>query len=352
MSSDGVVPGVVHGGLDERELRALGVDPAGVIDLSANLHPAGPSPAVLDAARSARLDRYPPADAAPLRDAIAAHEGVPPEWVLPTPGATAAIHLVARALLGEGERAAVVGPTFGEYESAVRTVRGETVQVTVLAPDFAPPEVLPDGVVDARLVFVANPNNPTGAHLGRAELDRWLRPGRTLVVDAAYEAFVPGAWDAVDLVRDGADAVVLRSMTKLHAIPGIRLGYVVAAPEVIARLAALQHSWSLDAAAQAAGPVALAEHEARVALLAGVWASRDRMRAALEDAGVRLGPSRANFLLVEAGDGPAARLALLRHGILVRDCTSFGLPSWVRVAIPRAEDEERVTAALLEVLAR
>ena len=93
---------VIHGGLDERELRALGIDPASVIDLSANLHPAGPSDGVLDAARSARFDRYPSADATPLREAIARHEGVPTASGLPTPGATAAIHLLARALLRPG----------------------------------------------------------------------------------------------------------------------------------------------------------------------------------------------------------------------------------------------------------
>lgn len=349
---------VTHGGLDERELRALGVDPQGVLDLSANLHPAGPSPAVLEAARSARLDRYPPADATPLREAIAAHEGVPITCVLATPGATAALHLVARACLAPGDRAAFVGPTFGEYAAAVRAAGAEPVPVEASPPDFAPPPSLPE----VRLAFAANPNNPTGAYLARADLERWLAPGRTLVVDAAYEAFVPGAWDAVDLVRDpgrdpardpvreGADAVVVRSMTKLHAIPGVRLGYVVAAPEVIARLAALQPSWSLDAAAQAAGPVALAEHEARVALLGEVWATRDRMRAALEGAGARLGPSRANFLLVEVGDAAGVRLALLRRGILVRDCASFGLPAWIRVAVPRAEDEARVTEALCEAI--
>lgn len=341
---------VVHGGIDEAELRALGVDPAGVLDLSANLHPAGPSSAVLEAARNARLDRYASADARPLRAAIAAHEGVPEEWILPTPGATAAIHLVARALLRSGELAAVVGPTFGEYEAAVRAAGADIVHATAEPPAFGPPEVLPD----ARLAFVANPNNPTGAHLSRDTLNRWLAPGRTLVVDAAYEPFVADGWDAVDLVRDGEDVIVIRSMTKLHAIPGIRLGYVIAASEVIAFLAALQPSWSLDSVAQAAGPVALAEHHARVALLEEMWATRGRMLLALRDAGACTAPSMANFLLVEVpgGDARETRLALLRVGILVRDCASFGLPSWVRVAVPSRAHEEHLTDALLKVLAR
>ncbi len=339
---------VVHGGLDEAELRKLGVDPSTVRDLSANLHPAGPSPAVLAAARTARLDRYAPADAAPLRAAIAAHEGVPPAWVLPTPGATAAIHFLARAFLGPDDRAVIVGPTFGEYEAAAFSAGASVEHVHADAPGFAPPDELPD----ARMAFVANPNNPTGAHLGRADLERWLLRERLLVVDAAYESFVEGAWDAVDLVRAGGNVAVVRSMTKLHAIPGVRLGYVVAAPEVITRLADLQPSWSLDAVAQAVGPVALAEHDARIAALTEVWATRDRMRDALRAASVRLGPSSANFLLVEVGEGTVAeaRGALLREGILVRDCASFGLPSWIRVAVPRSADEAHVTTALLQAL--
>jgi histidinol-phosphate/aromatic aminotransferase/cobyric acid decarboxylase-like protein len=333
---------VVHGGLDEAELRALGIDPADVLDLSANLHPAGPSPAVLRAAREARLDRYAPAEAPVLRAALTAHERVPETWVLPTPGATAAIHLLARALLAPGDRAAVFGPTFGEYEPAAVAAGAVPERVSSTPPDFRPPPAL------AAVGFLANPNNPTGTHLAPDEVEALVRAlGGTLVVDAAYEAFVEGGWDAVDLVRAGLDVAVVRSMTKLHAIPGIRLGYVVASPEVIARAAALQHSWSLDAVAQAAGPVALAEHAGRVALLDEAWRTRDRLRRALESAGYTLGPSRANFLLIDVGDAPAARDVLLRRGILVRDCTSFGLPEWIRVAVPSAADEARVTEALL-----
>ncbi|MGE3960369.1 MAG: histidinol-phosphate transaminase [Dehalococcoidia bacterium] len=336
---------VAHGGLDERELRALGVDPGAVLDLSANLHPDGPSPAVLAAARSARLDRYAPPDAAPLRAAIAVHEGVPGAWVLPTPGATAALHLVARAFLRPGDRAAVLQPAFGEYEAAVRAAGAEVIPAATDAPDFAPPATLPA----AALAFAANPNNPTGAYASMNKVERWLSPSRTLVLDAAYEAFVRSSWDAVDLVRAGANAIVVRSMTKLHAVPGVRLGYVVAAPQVIARLEPLLPSWSLDAVAQAAGPVALAEHPARVALLEETWLVRERLRAALRAAGFAVGPAQANFLLVEVGDAAEARGALLRDGILGRDCASFGLPGWLRVAVPRASDEQHVREALLRL---
>lgn len=334
---------VVHGGMDEAEVRALGIDPGAVLDLSANLHPAGPSAAVMSAVRGARLDRYPPADAGPLRDAIAAHEEVQPEWVLPTAGATAAIHLLARALVAPGQRAVVFGPTFGEYSSAIHAAGG-----TVEALDAIPPAFTPLVAAPAPLGFLANPNNPTGYSLSREAVVAITRElGGLLVVDAAYAAFVRDGWDAVDLVRDGEDVAVVRSMTKLHAIPGIRLGYVVARPALIERLTALQPSWSVDAVAHAAGPVALAEHAGRIAMLDAMWETREEMRLALVGAGFRIGPSAANFLLIETGDGRAARMRLLRAGILVRDCASFGLPAWIRVAVPAREEAARVTTALL-----
>lgn len=340
---------VVHGGLDEREIAALGLDPASVLDLSANLHPDGPSEAVLAAARSARLDRYPPADAGPLRDAIAEHERVDPACVLPTPGATAAIHLAARALLGPGDAAAILGPAFGEYAAAVRVAGARVVAVEAAPPDFTP-RVDAGALEGCRAVFLANPNNPTGSHLSRAAIEAALAGGRTLVLDAAYEAFVDGGWDTVDLVRDGADALVVRSMTKLHAIPGVRLGYLVGPPTLITRVARLQHSWALDAVAHAVGPVALSEHGARVARLRDAWATRERLRDALVGAGVRVAPSLANFLLVEVGNAALTRRALLGRGILVRDCASFGLSGWIRIAVPSAADEARVADALIEMV--
>ncbi|MQC48559.1 MAG: histidinol-phosphate aminotransferase family protein [Chloroflexi bacterium] len=274
---------------------------------------------------------------------MALHEGVPEECVLPTPGATAAIHLVSRAILSAGDEAAIFMPGFGEYEAAARAAGAVVRSVIAEPPSFDP---LPPP--RARLGFLANPNNPTGAHLDRARIEAVSEAiGGTLVVDTAYEAFVEGAWDAVDLVHDGLDVVMVRSMTKLHAIPGVRLGYIVARPEVVSTLAALQHSWSLDAVAQAVGPVAIAQHRHRVAELDSMWLTRDVIRNALQRAGFAVSPSRANFIMVEVGDASDARRRLLAEGVLVRDCTSFGLPGWIRVAVPPQSRASDVIDALL-----
>ncbi|GMU40783.1 MAG: threonine-phosphate decarboxylase [Chloroflexota bacterium] len=341
---------VTHGGVQPEELAALGLDPAAVVDLSANLHPAGPDPRVLEAARSASLDRYPSPDAAPLREAIAAAHALDPACVLVTPGATAAIHLVARAFLRERDRCAILGPAFGEYAAATRACNAEPVEVRAHAPSFEP------AWQDARLAgvplsFVCQPNNPTGVALDAAALAALAARSRLLVVDEAYADFAPGVATAEGLVAAGAPVVVVRSMTKLHAVPGLRLGYLIAAPPVIRRLAHLLPSWSVDAASLAAGLVAVGQHEERVALLAGLADARARLREACASAGWATTDARANFVVARTGDASATRAALLREGFAVRDCTSFGLPEWVRIAVPAPAHLDRLTRAIEHVAA-
>ncbi|MDO9446007.1 MAG: histidinol-phosphate transaminase [Dehalococcoidia bacterium] len=337
---------VFHGGVQPEELRALGLDPSSVVDLSANLHPVGPDARVLAAARTAALDRYPPADAGPLREAIARASGLDPTCVLVTPGATAAIHLLARAFLRAGDRCAILGPTFGEYAAAAHAAGASHIEVRAMPPAFDPP-IDDERIGGAALTVLCNPNNPTGRYLGRTAVERLAARSRLLVLDVAYADFVHDSWDADALVREHRVAVV-HSMTKLHAIPGLRLGYIVAAPEVIARVAALQPSWSIDAASHAAGLVAVDQHEARRAALATLPQTRDRIRAACGQVGWDVVPGQANFLLVHTGDGAATRLALLQQGFALRDCASFGLPEWVRIAVPA----ETFTDALVEAIAR
>ncbi|MDA1240231.1 MAG: histidinol-phosphate transaminase, partial [Chloroflexi bacterium] len=293
----------------------------------------------------AALDRYPPPDAAPLRDAIARASGIDPSCLLVTPGATAAIHLVAHAYLRAGDTCAIVGPTFGEYAAAARAAGAAPVEVCAVPPDFDPPLEDPR-IAEAALTVLCNPNNPTGRYVPREAVSALAGRAPLLLLDAAYSDFVTDAWNPDDLVRLGERVVVVHSMTKLHAVPGLRLGYIVAAPEVIARLAALQPSWSVDAAAQAAGAVAVVQRAERIALLDGLSARRERLRAVCEAAGWAVTQAEANFLLVEVGDARLVRGALLQRGFAVRDCTSFGLPGHIRIAVPAEAHLEALVAAI------
>ena len=336
---------VIHGGLQADDLRALGLDPIDVLDLSANLNPFGVHPDVLLAARDADIRRYPPSDAGPLRDAIAKASGLDPANVLITAGATSALHLVARTLLAPGNACAVWPPTFGEYEAAIAAAGGRAIEYRAEPPAFVPLlEVAP-----VPLGILCNPNNPTGAYLDRQQVETVVAAlgGGTLVLDVAYDAFVEDAWDADDLVRAGLPVVVVHSMTKLHAAPGLRVGYVVAAPELIARLAAAQPSWPVGAAALAGGLAMVSVDAIQRRAVPEVTRVRSHLRRAFKEAGLEVAPGRANFLLVHVGDARGFRERLLRRGFAVRDCTSFGLPEWVRVAVPVEAAARRLTTAFL-----
>ena len=342
--------GVVHGGAQEAELAAHGLRPEDILDLSANLHPDGPDPAVVEAARSAPLDRYPHPEALPLRDAIAAAHGLDPANVLPTPGGTAGIHLVARALLRSGDRAAVVTPAFGEYAAAARHSGATVIEVPTKPPSFA---LEIESLPHVALTFLCVPDNPTGRDMTRADVLRVVEvTGGTVVLDAAYEPFADRASFASDLARSNANVLAVHSMTKLHAIPGLRLGYIVAAPPLIARLAPMQHTWALDAPAIAAGVVAAGQHEARRERLDSMRETREWLRARWEAQRAVVAPGTANFLLLRIGDAARARELLLERRIVVRDASSFGLPEWVRIAIPPVAFRDEVAAAVSSVLSQ
>lgn len=339
---------VVHGGLRHEELAALGIDPIDVVDLSANLNPYGAHADVLLEAREADLRHYPEAHAETLRAAIARFEGIEPAQVLVTPGSTAALHLITRAFLRADDECALWTPTFGEYAAAVEAAGAQVREYRAEPPTF-----LPQVEVEAApLGIFCNPNNPTGTYLSRAQVEEIASGlGGLLVLDVAYDAFVEDAWDAEDLVRDGADVLVVHSMTKLHAVPGIRLGYVTGSQERIARLAAMQPSWSVDATALAAGPTMLAVDRAQREALAEVTRVRAIIQGALTTRGIEVSEGQANFVLVQVGDAAAVRLAMLRRGFAVRDCASFGLPEWIRIAVPVEAAARRMLTALESALA-
>ncbi len=344
-----------HGGIDYARLRAEGIAPDEILDFSVNSNPFGPHPAVREALARSDIARYPDPEAGLLRERLAALCGLPPAQVLVTNGTAQAIWLVALAYLDPGDAVLIVGPTFGEYRVASQLM---AAAVHIL---FAPEEqrFYPDVVEIAdwisvhrpRLVWLCNPNNPTGVYLGRKAILSILTAcqtaGSMLVVDEAYMNFTDKPWDSVPLLESG-HLLLLRSMTKDFALAGLRLGYVLGPEEGIRALRRVQPPWSVNAAAQAAGLAAL-DHleEYREA-----WSVLHRLTEDLRAAFTRLGqmalPTTVNFFLVRTGDGDGTREALMRHRILVRSCRSFGLPAHIRIGTRRPEENRR----LMEVMER
>ena len=351
----------VHGGLNYAELELLGLRPEEVTDFSASINPLGPSRVALEAARQVNLAAYPDPDCLELRRAIGDSLNIDPEKVLPGNGSTELIHLLARAFLAPDDTALIFAPTFGEYVAACRT---EGVEPVSLLPQGAgQPEArfrwdIPwalDCISDhgPAIVFLCNPNNPTGVYLGEDEVRRIaeaLQGFGVLVLDEAYLPFVNERWDSSFLLSLG-NVVLLRSMTKDYALTGLRLGYLLAAEDIVRRVRRFQYSWSVNAAAQAAGIAALAGREHVERGRSVVDGGKEYLTQVASDLGIECPPAAANFLLLNVGCAHEVREALLlRHRICVRDCTSFGLPEYIRIGIRTMDDNRRLAEALKSVL--
>jgi histidinol-phosphate aminotransferase len=332
---------VVHGSVAAAELAQFGLTLAQAIDFSVNTNPLGPAPGVLRAIQDTDWTRYPGDDEAPLRAGLAQRAGTAVDNVALGNGSAELLWLIALAILDAGDRVVIVGPTFGEYARAARTVGACVTEVGGLH------EVRP-----ARLVFVCNPNNPTGAFHPSADIEQALRaqPEQLLVLDEAYASFTPERWPSEALLGAYPNLVILRSLTKDHALPGLRLGYLLASPEIARAVETVRPPWSVNAGALRAG-LATLDAQAQVHLeraQALVAVSRELLTHRLTGLGYLVRASAANFVLVHVGNATEFRRALLPHGMVVRDCTSFGLPEHVRIACRLPEQ----CAQLVEVVSK
>jgi hypothetical protein len=219
------------------------------LDFSVNTNPLGPAPSVLQAVRGTDWSRYPGDDEEPLRRRLAERAGVAPEQVVLGNGSAELTWLVALAALRAGDRVGIVGPTFGEYARAVRVVGATPVSVRD-----------PREASSVRALSVCNPNNPSGHYRVPEEIEHLLeeQPGRLLVLDEAYAPFVDNCWRSETLLEFG-NLVILRSMTKDQALPGLRLGYLLAVREVATAVEAVRPPWNVNAGALRAGLAALVQ---------------------------------------------------------------------------------------------
>ncbi len=345
----------VHGGLNDAELRAHGLARADVLDFSSNVNPLGASPLVCKAAAEADLSAYPDRDCLQLRETLAARLGTGVDHLLIGNGSTELIHLLARACLAPRDDCLILTPTFGEYEEAAR-LSGANVKSLPASEAARFSWSIPGALREIEntrpaLVFVCNPNNPTGAYLDRDAILRLsdaLAPSGLLAVDTSYVPFANHAWNPTPLLGLG-NIALLRSMTKDHGLAGVRLGYLAAQPSVVQATRRLQPAWSVNAVAQAVGIAALADGAHVAAARSVIRESKHYLYTQLAAIDLPTLPSAANFILVRVGDAGRVRQALLRRGIAVRDCASFGLPAYIRIAIRRLDECASLVAALRDL---
>lgn len=342
-----------HGALDFAELERLGIDPDTIIDFSTSTNPFGPSPAVRKAIKKAAIERYPDRESIALRRALSAKLNVSSDRIMVGNGTAELIWLLCFACIRPSEPIIILGPTFGEYRRSAALMEARIVTVTARAENgFSVNEQMVSRAlaeIQPRLAFICNPNNPTGAILQPDVIGQWTKqhPHTLFVIDEAYIQFVPGMESALTLNQH--NVVVLRSMTKDYAIAGLRLGYVVAAPEIIEALSKVRPPWSVNAVAQAAGLAALDDEAYLRETMEKLRAAKIDLLAGLD--GLELSPvtRSTNYFLIKVGSGAAFRSKLLAQRVQVRDCDSFGLPAYIRLATRRPEENKLLLDAIKQV---
>jgi histidinol-phosphate/aromatic aminotransferase/cobyric acid decarboxylase-like protein len=331
------------------DLRVHGdrIAPEGSLDFAVSVWPA-PRPAELESRLADALarDRYP--DGAEARAAVAAAHGRAPGEIVLLNGACEAFWLLAQAL--RPRRACCVHPSFTEPEAALRAVGSQIVRVLREPPGWRlDPAAIPASV---DLVVLGNPNNPTGT-LDRATAIRELiRPSRLVVVDEAFMNFVPGESESLAGERLPG-MVVVRSLTKLWALAGIRAGYLLAEPPLAEFLEGSRQPWPVNTVACAAIAVCATDCRTRESVAADVGAARALLIEQLTSIpAVRVWPSAANFVLVELPDAPSLAARLLDRGLAVRPASSFpGLTdSHLRIAVRRPPENAVLVEAIREEL--
>ena len=343
-----------HGGANYAELRAMGLTPEDIVDFSSSCNPFLPSPAVKESLNNVAINHYPDSEATELRECLSQKLGVAPGSILAGNGATELIRLIALTYFRLGDSVLIPKPTFGEYEVACQVVGAEIITQRRRTEESFKLRI--EETIDlirqhsSRGVFICNPNNPTGEYLSRQEIEAVLDACRDslLILDEAYITFVDNAWPSLDLIeRD--NVIILLSMTKDYGLAGLRLGYAIANEEIISTLRRVRPPWNVNIMAQKAGVAAVTDENYLEWYKKEIKKSREFLINELCRIGLPPLPSRANFFLVRVGNGKAFRDALLRHGILVRDCASFGLPEYVRIA-PRTMPECRKLITTIETL--
>ena len=339
----------------EETARELGADADSIIKLASNENPLGPSPKALAAMRTAieNTHLYPDGGGFYLRETLAKKLGLARDNIILGSGSNEIIEFVGHAFLKTGDDVITSEHAFIAYKLVTALFGARTIETPTRAyhQDV-------DAMIDAitpktRVIFIANPNNPTGTLVPQDKIESLMArvPGNVLVVfDEAYFEYVENPPDTLRYVREGRNVVVLRTFSKIAGLAGLRIGYGMAPPELIGVLQKTRQPFNTGALAQTAALAALSDdaHYAesrRLALEGRAYFETEFAAMKLEYV-----PSAGNFVLVKTGDGQRTFKELLAHKIIVRALTGYNLPEWVRISVGTMEQNRKCIAALREVL--
>lgn len=341
--------------------REFGLDEAKIIKLASNENPLGLPESAKQAMLKAMADigRYPDSNGFELKQAITAKYGVPQDWITLGNGSNDILELAAQAFVQPGQSVAYAQYSFAVYPLATQAVGGRAIVVPAKDYGHDLAEMAKAITKDTKLVFVANPNNPTGTFVPAADIEAFLKvvPQDVVVVlDEAYNEYLAPEqqYDSVAWVRQYPNLLVSRTLSKAYGLAGLRVGFGIAQPSVTDLLNRIRQPFNVNSLAQAAAIAALNDVEflkKSATLNAGGYR---QLTQAFDAMDLEYIPSCGNFVLVRVGsdDGAGARvnLALLKLGIIVRPVGNYGLPQWLRVSIGLPEENAAFIDALKKVL--
>ena len=345
----------------EELAREYGLDPARIVKLASNENPLG-MPASAQAAIAqavAGLGRYPDAAGFELKAALSERYGVPQDWLTLGNGSNDILEIVALALLEPGASVVYSRHAFVVYRLATQARGARHVMVPTHDLGHDLNAMLEAIAPDTRLVYIANPNNPTGTFLSRETIETFLAAGAsrhgtrvTVVLDEAYNEYLEPEqrFDSVALVRKYPNLLVSRTFSKAYGLAGLRVGFAVAQPALTDLLNRVRQPFNVNSLAQVAAIAALKDTEFLERSFQVNREGKVQLQTAFDHLKLTYVPSYANFVLVKVGDAARINLELLRRGVIVRPVAGDGLPEWLRVSIGLPEENARFISALTEIL--
>jgi histidinol-phosphate aminotransferase len=337
------------------ELKEVGISPKDVLDFSVCTNPFMPPEEIKELLLGDfAVGRYPDSETTELRQKIADRLKIAPDNIIAGSGTTELIRLIALAYFNRGDKILILEPTYGEYGLAGQIVGANVVGHRSKAEDGFVHKI--DEVIELvkrecpRALFICNPNNPTGKYLYRQEIDRFLKAmgDGLLILDEAYLSFVERPWASIELIHQG-NVILLRSMTKDYALTGLRLGYAIVGREIINTLRLVCPPWNVNIVAQQVGIRVLEDEKALEESDRKTREARQFLFEGLSQLGLAPMPSDTHYFLVSVGDAKVFRSRLLEQGIQVRDCTSFGLPEFVRISTRPIPECRKLLDAIKEL---
>lgn len=341
----------------EEVARELNLPAASIIKLASNENPLGPSPAAIAAMEKAlrQLHLYPDGNAFYLKQRLAAKLEVTPAHLVLGNGSNEIIEFVGHALMKPGTDVVVSQYCFAIYPIVARLFGAEVITVPAKNHGHDLPAMLQAITPRTSVVFVANPNNPTGTLAPVDELRELVEavpPHVLLVLDEAYIEFLEEAPDFLSLIRSGSNAnlLLMRTFSKIYGLAGLRLGYGIAAPELIAALEKIRQPFNINALIQAGAIAALGDSEHVERTRQNNAQGRRFLEEGLRQLRLEVVPSAANFVLVKVGDGQRIFAALQKHGVITRPMGGYQMPEWLRISIGTPAENARCLDVLGLVL--